>query len=637
MSADLFAEFNNESNSAPSQSSNNPAGRASQPQPHAQTSWPQDPFGFGSGSNVAPAQQPQSAQQWPAFQGSTQSNSLSGWDQISQPAQSFTSPQQADEDNGWGDFEVADTSNVNQTLPSAAAPSSISRPSGPSWGSYDSSGAKGLGPTSSSFRAPAQHRTGSALVGTDPPAYSQPTHSDIAWDQAKPKPKVQVKAAATKDPNVLFDAEDFELRGGEDLDGNFQGDFDDDDDFGDFEAVSPSQPTSAPATGTRQVVTQVPALPQPKPSVSTVSASLDLLGLVDTSETAPPLGKYTDTLSRPPNAALSFGTIASSPPVSQTTSHQTQNTFQDLWSEATPATTSPLNPKLKAASKSTSATTSAKKQPSISKKPAVVKETAEDDEWAAWDDPPPATSNNKAASQTPTTSEDWGWGADDTVEPPQGQSSDTDPPPMNVPPPSVLLTAFPELLNSGNALFKPVAGQGASIKEQVLSNPKTAQFLKGYVLLATTAAHVIAGRKHRWHRDKILAKSMSISAAGSKGMKLAGVDKMQSAREDREAADVVAAWQENIGRLRSAVAAVNTTGKTNLKVPELTGNPQIQTAKLVPTAPKACIICGLKREERVAKVDYEVEDSFGEWWVDHWGHRACKNFWVEHEQRLRQR
>ncbi|KAJ3502922.1 hypothetical protein NM208_g16619 [Fusarium decemcellulare] len=33
---------------------------------------------------------------------------------------------------------------------------------------------------------------------------------------------------------------------------------------------------------------------------------------------------------------------------------------------------------------------------------------------------------------------------------------------------------------------------------------------------------------------------------------------------------------------------------------------------MVPTAPKACIICGLKREERVAKVDYEVEDSFGE-------------------------
>ena len=42
---------------------------------------------------------------------------------------------------------------------------------------------------------------------------------------------------------------------------------------------------------------------------------------------------------------------------------------------------------------------------------------------------------------------------------------------------------------------------------------------------------------------------MSISAAGSKGMKLAGIDKTQSAREDREAADVVAAWREHAKHL----------------------------------------------------------------------------------------
>ena len=120
-------------------------------------------------------------------------------------------------------------------------------------------------------------------------------------------------------------------------------------------------------------------------------------------------------------------------------------------------------------------------------------------------------------------------------------------------------------------------------------------------------------------------------------MKLAGVDKTQSVREDREAADVVAVWRDRVGRLRSAVAAANSAGRAGLKVPELNETMQVQTAKLAPTGLKACIICGLKREERVSKVDLDIEDSFGEWWVEHWGHRACKNFWTEHEQKLRQR
>jgi len=36
----------------------------------------------------------------------------------------------------------------------------------------------------------------------------------------------------------------------------------------------------------------------------------------------------------------------------------------------------------------------------------------------------------------------------------------------------------------------------------------------------------------------------------------------------------------------------------------------------------------LKRDERVARVEFGVEDSFGEWWVEHWGHRTCRNFWA---------
>jgi hypothetical protein len=265
-----------------------------------------------------------------------------------------------------------------------------------------------------------------------------------------------------------------------------------------------------------------------------------------------------------------------------------------------------------------------------------AKATTDDDEWGAWDDFSGAKEGN-GGSQESDKARNMSWDAVDDEEPVTNKMDDNSPPPINVPPPSVLLSTFPALFSAGNTLFKPVAGQSTSIKQQVLSSPKTVRFLQGYVVLAATAARVIAGRKHRWHRDKILMKSMSISAAGSKGMKLAGVDKQQSAREDREAAEVVAAWREHVGSLRSAVAAANSTGESNLKVPELTEHPQIQTAKMVPTAPKPCVICGLKRDERVVKVDLDVEDSFGEWWVDHWGHRACKNFWVEHEQQLRQR
>jgi hypothetical protein len=51
-------------------------------------------------------------------------------------------------------------------------------------------------------------------------------------------------------------------------------------------------------------------------------------------------------------------------------------------------------------------------------------------------------------------------------------------------------------------------------------------------------------------------------------------------------------------------------------------------------ATKPCVLCGLKRDERVEKVDGVVEDSFGEWWSEHWGHVACRNFWREHRGEL---
>lgn len=420
------------------------------------------------------------------------------------------------------------------------------------------------------------------LVGTDskPPSPVKPTPP--SYDEAMSRPRLKQPS----NPNVMFDADDFELEGGD------EDDYTEDDDFGDFEAAAPTKPNPMPAS-------KPPAsAPAPRaPNISQPPPSMDLLSLDDPT---PPPPQPQELKSKPgsrPSKPLGFGATA-----------LTQSR-QGLGHLKAPSVSSPAS------------------------KPVV----AEDEEWGAWDEFESKPARKEPRPRSPAGVDNWDWEPAEAVVTAKSDINRDEPPPMNVPPPSVLLSAFPSLFSTGNSLFKPMSAQKPSIKERILSDPKAVDFLKGYILIATAAGHVIAGRKQRWHRDKILAKSMSISAAGSKGMKLAGVDKTQSKREDREAADVAIAWGEYVGRLRSAVAAANSACKTSLKVPELNENMLVQTDKTAPTAPKPCIVCGLKREERVAKVDFDVEDSFGEWWVDHWGHRTCKNFWLQHEQTLRQR
>lgn len=171
------------------------------------------------------------------------------------------------------------------------------------------------------------------------------------------------------------------------------------------------------------------------------------------------------------------------------------------------------------------------------------------------------------------------------------------------------------------------------------------RFLRGYLSVGIVAARIITGRKLRWKRDTFLAQGMSIGQAGragAGGMKLTAIDRSESTKEDREAADVVRAWKEQVGRLRSVVASVNgkdERGRSVGAIPEIAETMPIRTAKElegVIAAPKSCALCGLKRNERIGKVDVDVEDSFGEWWVDQLSmHRACRNFWEEHKENLR--
>ncbi|KAI9669251.1 MAG: hypothetical protein M1829_005128 [Trizodia sp. TS-e1964] len=218
-------------------------------------------------------------------------------------------------------------------------------------------------------------------------------------------------------------------------------------------------------------------------------------------------------------------------------------------------------------------------------------------------------------------------------------------PPTNIPPPSSLLSLFLPLLSlPRHKLFQPLSNQSQSLKNRILSDPATTAFLQGYVKIAIVAARIIAGRKLRWKRDQLLAQANKIGPASSgkaAGMKLAGVDKNETLREEREVSELVRVWRENLGRLRSAVATAQETA-SGLKdaLPEIAEVIPIRVAKTSEGgifAPKPCALCGLRRDERIEKPDSQINDSFGEWWVEHWGHRTCQNFWHEQERVLRQR
>ncbi|KAK1462616.1 hypothetical protein CMEL01_13727 [Colletotrichum melonis] len=681
----------------------------------------------GSKPAAAPAPAQQTVP-WPSFEPQQPSgaagggsSSSGGWGDFGAFSSGFTSSstsnqepkqnlQNVEDDDGWGDFEVAEPTPTQRSfvlppqtnkarssppprnriarastfdlmtnnlvnvvdmpygsglspIPSPGLPSPNQQPgasSGPSWQQTNRQPSPGLSWQTANTK-PAIGPGFSSQTSSAKPQPSPGFSSQMYGTQKKPSPK----PAKQSDPNILFDAEDFELQG--------DNDNDDDDEFGDFETVqtpfpgADMSPTLDPRPPTQQQPPPQPAKQQPP--------SMDLLSLDDdfTPVSQPPQ-------KRPQLSSLNLNAPTSPyPQAPKSPSFQERNPFPGLG--LTTPTYGDFKKEEKKDEKPESPTPvtawpafgqTSPTKPSAAKKPSAttnLQKTQEEDEWPDFEDFPDDEPSAIDSSRPP---ESWDWDAVDGVKSstpaPAPKSSTTStakkaapkttkeaspataseipddaPPPINIPPPSVILSIFPQLLDLANSsLFKPTSQLAAPIRKRILEDPSTVIFLRGYLLLATVAARVIAGRKLRWHRDKFLSQGMAISAAGAKGMKLAGVDKAQSAREDREAADVVGVWREHVGRLRSAVAAANSTAgaknpRDQLRVPELNETIPVSTAKVVPTAPKPCVICGLKRDERVSKVDHEVEDSFGEWWVEHWGHRACKNFWVEHEKQLRQR
>jgi len=194
--------------------------------------------------------------------------------------------------------------------------------------------------------------------------------------------------------------------------------------------------------------------------------------------------------------------------------------------------------------------------------------------------------------------------------------------PTNVPPPVVLLSLFTKIW----PVLAAQARQSQDVKDVAVAAVTTYRI----------SARIISGRALRWKRDTILAQSMRIGAAGrSGGMKLTALDKGESRKEDQEAEEAIASWTRvshilNAAMVKAKVQKPPISLSTKLVVRTVTG-PDVLNANRI------CSLCGLKRNERINGIDIDVSDVFGEFWVEHWGHRDCCVWWERYNQLLEQK
>lgn len=194
--------------------------------------------------------------------------------------------------------------------------------------------------------------------------------------------------------------------------------------------------------------------------------------------------------------------------------------------------------------------------------------------------------------------------------------------PTNVPPPVVLLSLFTKIWS----LLASEARQPQNVEDVGMTALRTYR----------VSARIISGRAQRWKRDTILAQSMKIGAAGrSGGMKLTALDKGESRKEDQEAEEAASSWARVSHILHSAMV------KAKVQKPPVSLSTKLvfrtATGPDVINANHVCPICGLRRNQRVNGIDNDVSDTFGEFWIEFWGHRDCYVWWEQYHQLLEQR
>jgi len=137
----------------------------------------------------------------------------------------------------------------------------------------------------------------------------------------------------------------------------------------------------------------------------------------------------------------------------------------------------------------------------------------------------------------------------------------------------------------------------------------------------------------RWKRDTILAQSVRIGQAGKGGgMKLAAVNRSESTKEERDSEEMAHDWSRYLLEFNSILAQA---GFPSHRM-KLSASLSLKTVKHTSTSDlsKQCALCGLKRTERLSDIDVDVDDLFGEFWTEHWGHRDCCEFWYSYKDLL---
>ncbi|OJD36374.1 serine threonine-protein kinase ppk6 [Diplodia corticola] len=625
MSFDLLAEFG-----SPAPPPQGQQKRPPQPQPN--------PASFSLFDDLAGLSQSPAPSGSPGFASSSSKPGVSAFPAQGRPPLSATpgapptsTQAETGNDDDWGDFADAPTSAPSAALANPASINTTSQAPDP-WASLrTSTSLAGTNAPSGFSTSPAPPPTFNPTASKNDPfdfsAFGVPSRPQSTAAQphfAAPPPAfatVPPAAPATpRDPNVLFDAENMS---------------EEDDDFGDFEDAAPTPAPALPLSA--PIATPSPA-PVPKPSPAPASSQ-------------PPKAAAVPATAQPLNIDALLGELEISDPLTSVA----PTSKQDDWKKSTTAKfaskTQPPQPAFGATKSPPPPKTVAKPAPkATAPKSSLAKSSKPIGPAIGWDDdwddliptnpaPAPAPVAAASSSSLPT----------DFPVPTPAPIPDPAPnslPPTNVPPPALLLTLFPAIFASAHSsFFRPLGTQPSHVRPKILADQAVVRFLRGYLTVGSVAARIIAGRKLRWKRDTFLAQGMSIGQAGKAGaggMKLQSIDRTESTKEDREAADVVRAWKDQVGRLRSVVAQVNgkdDRGRSVGAIPELTETMPIRVAKEAEGAlasVKPCALCGLKRNERIGKVDVDVEDSFGEWWVEQLSmHRACRNFWEEQKNNLR--
>lgn len=525
------------------------------------------------------------------------------------------------EDNDWGDFE--DGRSTAPSFMSAKVPAEDSRlPQTPSpafdpWGSVED------------FTVP-QGKPGGIQVDDRlnvsqseagvyfprPQPLFQPSNTKPATPSNK---SIRSSLRLVRDENVLFDADDV------------TDDDDEGEDFGDFTVpeVAPSVPTPIAAQKpVRDIVTHASLIDLDDETTSVQPE----VSLAETQRTPSSFQATTPVPGFDPFGDLdtAFGSgSAAQQRVAPINQAYDADRSGDSASRA--CSKSKQDDKISAVAASRTLDSTQRPTKGFTNTPAVQDEIY--DAWGDWEDQEsvPQTTDAKAEPSTRLVLD-----LPPLLTTPRNISQVA---PTNVPPPALLLSIFPTLIEGCQTkLLKPLAAVSQTDRDIILSGSDVHDFLHSYLVISTVLARIIAGRRLRWKRDTLLAQSMCIGQAGAKttGMKLASLDKSEDTREEREVINVVRLWKLQAGKLRTTLIAAGISAT----VPEIAETLPVRTGQASEgaiTAPKQCALCAIKRDERVHKTDSDVQDSFGEYWIEHWGHRSCKDFWDSKEQDLRSR